>query len=155
MNTAVLNQEKHVFGRDLGATTVGLDKFENIDNFDELALEHWQDFNTKKPEFKKEMLKNILVVTARCDEKVVGYLFFVIFSSPYYDEKWCQADMFYLKRSHRGNGVGKQMFTLMAEIAKKFGCSKVLSSSNLKGPLDGFYENLGYTATHCLFAKEI
>lgn len=135
---------------------VQLDHFDAIDNFDELALEHWKDFNTQEPVFNKELLRTFCVITARNDEdKVVGYLFFVIIDSPYYAERSCHTDMFYLRKTYRKQGIGKQMFQLLEDFAKEQGCKKLLSSFNLKDPLDSFYSKLGYKATHTAVAKEI
>lgn len=135
---------------------VQLDSFDAIDNFDELSLEHWKDFNTRLPEFNKESLKNFFVITARTNEnKVVGYLFFIVFPSTYYREKWCHVDMFYLKKAYRKQGIGKQMFQLVEDVAKELGCKQLFSSFNLKDPLDSFYSKLGFNATHTLVAKEI
>lgn len=135
---------------------VQLDSFDAIDNFDELSLEHWKDFNTRLPAFNKEVLRKLYVITARNKEnKVVGYLFFMVFNSPYYGDQCCQVDMFYLQKMYRKQGIGKQMFQLLEQVAKELGCKQLFSSSNLKGPLDSFYSKLGYNATHTLVAKEI
>lgn len=135
--------------------TVSLNSFDNIENFDKLALDHWNSFHNNTPKFKKEYLRILQVITASLDNETVGYLFFGVFDSPYYDEKWCQVDMYYLCTKHRGRGVGKQMFNLVEKIAKEQGCSKIMSSSNRKQPLDSFYQARGYKATHTVVAKEI
>lgn len=127
----------------------------DIEDFDEIALEHWNSFNNKTPKFNKEILQNFNVIQARHKNKTIGYILYICFKSPYYDEVWCQVDMFYLNPEYRGQGTGKQMFKMMEKEAKKQGASKIMSSFNLKQPLEGFYKNMGYTQTHVAVAKEI
>ena len=134
---------------------VKLDTFDNITNFDDLSLEHWNSFKNNPPSFKKEFLKSLQVITASLDNVCKGYLFFAKFNSPYHNEKWCQIDMYYLSTEHRKQGIGKKMFNLLEETAKLQGCSKIMSSYNLKQPLDGFYQDRGYTPTHTVVAKEL
>lgn len=129
--------------------------FECVPNFDILSKQHWAEFNTEVPEFKEAYLKTLDVVVAKDEDKVVGYVFFAIFQSPYYNTLWCQVDMFYLDKDYRGKGIGKQMFALVEKIAKDSGCSTIKASYNLKSPLDGFYEQLGYNNTHVAVSKEI
>lgn len=134
---------------------VELSTFDSILNFKDLSLEHWDSFNNKEPQFKEEFLKTLQVITATLDNKTVGYLFFALFNSPYHNDKWCQVDMYYLSIEHRKHGVGKQMFDLVEQIAKEQGCTKIMSSFNLKQSLDSFYQARGYMPTHTVVAKEI
>jgi GNAT superfamily N-acetyltransferase len=101
------------------------------------------------------MLNRFNVVCAKEEGKTVGYVLYALFKSFYYDEIWCQVDMFYLKEKNRKQGIGKQMFTLVEEDAKRQGAVKLLSSFNMKQPLDGFYTNMGFTQTHVAVAKEL
>ena len=128
---------------------------DDIENFDEIALEHWEYFKNKKPMFNKDYLGKLRVAIAKNDGKTVGYAFYGFFKSPYHDEMWCQIDMFFLTPSHRGNGIGKKMFELVEQIAKNNGCKRLITSYNLKESLEMFYEKLGFNATHVAVAKEI
>jgi GNAT superfamily N-acetyltransferase len=133
---------------------ISLGKLKDIENFDELAKEHWLAFNTKAPTFNKEFLQTLEVVIAK-EEETVGYLFFFMYVSPYTAEKTCQADMYYLKPSYRGKGIGTKMFTFLEQTAKEQGCKRLVSSINLKLNTENFYKQLGYTNTHLAVAKEI
>lgn len=127
-----------------------------LHDFDVIAKEHWDTFNNKPPNFNKELLANFNVIRAS-DEKdnTVGYVFYICFQSLYYDEVWCQVDMFYLKPQYRKQGIGKQMFLMLEDEAKKLGASKILSSFNMKQPLEGFYNKMNYQSTHLAVVKEI
>jgi GNAT superfamily N-acetyltransferase len=127
----------------------------DIEDFEDLASEHWNSFNNKPPKFNKDILQNFSVIQATHKSKTIGYILYVCFKAPYYDEVWCQVDMFYLKPEYRGQGTGKQMFKMMEAEAKELGASKIMSSFNLKQPLEGFYKNMGYIETHVAVAKEI
>jgi GNAT superfamily N-acetyltransferase len=63
--------------------------------------------------------------------------------------------MFYLKPEYRKQGIGKKMFTLVEEDAKQRGAFQLISSFNLKQPLEGFYQKMGFETTHVAVAKEI
>ena len=128
---------------------------DDIENFDEIALEHWEYFKNKKPMFNKDYLGSLRVAIAKDEEKAVGYVFYMFYRSPYHDEMWCQVDMFFLLPSHRGNGTGRKMFELVEKVAKSNGCKKLITSYNLKESLEMFYEKLGFNATHVAVAKEI
>jgi len=83
---------------------------DDIENFDEIALEHWEYFKNKKPMFDRQVIGNFRVVIAKDDEKTIGYAFYLFYKSPYYDETCCQVDMFFLKPEYRGQGIGMKMF---------------------------------------------
>lgn len=134
---------------------VKLEKLANIENFDSLSKEHWDDFGNKPPSFKKDLIGRGQAVVARVSGTPVGYLVFIVGTSPFYDEKWCSVNLYYLQRAYRGAGTGKKMFSLLEQTAKDAGCSRIVSSYNLKQPLEKFYGDLGFSATHVALAKEI
>lgn len=127
----------------------------DIEDFSELAKEHWNSFHNKQPTFDISLLSNFYVVRATDENKTVGYILYVLFKSFYYDEICCQVDMFYLKPEYRKQGIGKKMFTLVEEDAKQRGATQLISSFNLKQPLEGFYQKMGFETTHVAVAKEI
>lgn len=127
-----------------------------LHDFDVIAREHWDSFDNKPPSFNKEILSNFNVIRAYdSEDNTVGYLFYLCFKSLYYDEIWCQVDMFYIKPNYREQGLGTKMFTRLEEEAKKIGASKILSSFNMKQPLEGFYNKMNYQQTHIAVVKEI
>lgn len=127
----------------------------DIEDFEAIALEHWNSFKNEHPKFNKNILQNFNVIQTTHKNKTIGYILYICYNSPYYEEIWCQVDMFYLKPEYRGQGTGKQMFKMLEEEAKNSGASKIMSSFNLKQPLEGFYKNMGYTETHVAVAKEL
>ena len=127
----------------------------DVQDFTELAKEHWNSFENKKPTFDTNLLSNFYVVRATDNDKTVGYILYILYKSFYYDEICCQVDMFYLKPEYRKQGIGKKMFTLVEEDAKQRGASQLISSFNLKQPLEGFYQKMGFETTHVAVAKEI
>jgi hypothetical protein len=46
------------------------------------------------------------------------------------------------------------MFYTLETYAKEQNCTGIVSSFNLKQPLDSFYKKLGFSATHVGLAKE-
>lgn len=137
------------------AVDVSLETVTDIENFDALSAEHWADFNNRLPQFKQNVLDLSHAVVARKDGMAVGYILFLVFDNPFYDEKMCSVGMYYLSKAHRGAGAGQQMFARLEQAAKDMGCAKIEASFNLKQPLDAFYEKLGYAPTHTCVAKEL
>ena len=129
--------------------------FDGIENFDALSREHWMEFNDREPKFNKQYFSICNVITAKKGVETIGYVFYFVVPSPCYNEIWCNVDMFFLKKQFRKNGVGKKMFALLEQQAKEHGCKRILSSFNLKGPLEDFYGKLGFKPTHVAVSKEI
>ena len=128
----------------------------DLHDFNVIAKEHWDSFKNKHPSFNKEILANFNVIRASDeDNNTAGYIFYLCFQSLYYDEVWCQVDMFYLRQQYRKQGLGKRMFEMLEDEAKKLGASKILSSFNMKQPLEGFYSKMNYQQTHIAVVKEI
>lgn len=135
---------------------LSLCSLDSLHDFDVIAREHWDSFNNKTPCFNKEILSNFNVIRASdSEDNTVGYLFYLCFQSLYYDEIWCQVDMFYIKPEYRKQGLGKKIFTKLEEEAKNTGASKILSSFNMKQSLEGFYNKMNYQQTHIAVLKEI
>ena len=134
---------------------ISLDLLANIENFDELSKEHWEDFGNKTPDFNKTYLESGKVITVRDEGKVVGYVMFFVGRCPAYEENWCTVTMYYLQHKYRNAGVGSKMFDLVERTAKQDGCVNLVASYNHKQPLDDFYSRLGFKATHTAVAKEI
>jgi len=135
--------------------TIAVERLTDIENFDVLAQEHWDDFGNKKPKFDKSILSIGNAVVVRHNNVAVGYIVFTVHKSPFYEgEKWCNVGMYYLQKSHRNQGIGADMFYTLETHAKEQNCTGVISSFNLKQPLDGFYKKLGFSATHTGLAKE-
>lgn len=127
----------------------------DLKRFTSLVEEHWESFNNKPPKLNQNILGNFSVVQAKDKDKLIGYVFYVVFLSPYHDEIWSQVDMFYLQPKYRKQGIGKQMFSMVEEDVKSQGASKLISSFNLKQPLEGFYHSMGFKSTHIAVAKEL
>jgi len=134
---------------------ITLGKLSDIQNFDELSKQHWDSFNNKPPNFNKEILSQMDVVIAKDKETPIGYVFFMIFPSWYYTERWCQVDMFFLLPEYRRKGLGKKMFALVEKTAKEKGVSKLMSSYNIKLNLSSFYLSNGFNETHVAVSKEL
>lgn len=135
--------------------TIAIEKLADIENFDALAQEHWDDFDNKKLKLDKSILSLGKAVVVRHNNIPVGYIIFTLHKSPFYEgERLCNVGMYYLQRTHRGQGFGADMFYTLETYAKEQNCVGIISSFNLKQPLDGFYKKLGFSTTHTGLAKE-
>jgi GNAT superfamily N-acetyltransferase len=135
--------------------TIAIEKLADIENFDVLAEEHWEDFNNRKPKFDKSILSLGKAVVVRHNNIPVGYIVFILHKSPFYKgERLCNVGMYYLQKLHRSQGLGVDMFYILETYAREQNCTGIVSSFNLKQPLDSFYKKLGFFATHVGLAKE-
>lgn len=135
--------------------TIAIEKLMDIENFDALAQEHWDDFNNRKPKFDKSILSLGKAVVVRHNNIPVGYIVFTLHKNPFYEgERLCNVGMYFLQRTHRSQGLGADMFYTLETHAREQNCTGIISSFNLKQPLDSFYKKLGFSATHVGLAKE-
>ena len=135
--------------------TIAIQKLADIENFGALAQEHWDDFSNRKPKFDKSILSIGNAVVVRHNSVPVGYILFIVHKNPFYEgERLCSVGMYYLQKAHRSQGLGTDMFYTLETHAKEQNCAGIVSSFNLKQPLDGFYKKLGFSVTHTGLAKE-
>ena len=53
----------------------------DIEDFEDLALEHWNSFNNKTPKFNKDILQNFNVIQATHKNKTIGYILYICLNS--------------------------------------------------------------------------
>ena len=92
---------------------------------------------------------NELVVVEQAGE-LIGMLQLTFIPYLTYRGSWrCLIEGVRVKRDHRGQGVGQQLFRWAIERARARGCQLVQLTSDKQRPeAIRFYENLGFIASH-------
>jgi GNAT superfamily N-acetyltransferase len=120
-----------------------------------LSQTHWAEFHDHKPHFNWDYLKNATCIQAFDQELAVGYLFFYVFPEAHEVGTLAMVDLYYVSPAYRRDGVGRAMFDLAEQEGKKRGATRVSASYNvIRSNLD-FFQEMGYSRTHCIVAKEI
>ncbi len=78
------------------------------------------------------------------DRKTVGYIVMAFDYSLEYRERGAWVDEFFVRRSHRGLGIGTQALEFFARQAKELGVSAVHLEVNHGNPAIDLYRRLGF-----------
>lgn len=92
------------------------------------------------------LLKSIAIYGAFHDDKFIG---FVSLEGDFFGEtcNYQQLSCLHVSFGYRGNGIGKRLFYLICESAKKFGADKLYISAHSSVESQGFYKSLGCVET--------
>lgn len=116
--------------------------FYNDFKFDKTLNLHWPSKN--KNYYKKRILdRNSLVLIAKSDDKIIGYLIGAISKAENYRKirKIAELENMLVKKEHRGKKIGSQLIKGLFKWAKskKISRLKVITSSKNKKAI-GFYK---------------
>ena len=97
----------------------------------------------------KVLKENGFAYGALCEEKVIGYIVVSneIFGS---NNQYTNLPLFHISEPYRGCGIGKKLFHLACETAKKNGAQKLYISANSSKESQAAYRKMG-----CIDAMEI
>lgn len=118
----------------------------------------YKDLKIDWPRYLALEQANILhILTARCDEKLVGYLFFnTIPHILYADIPHCFVDIFFLLPEYRKGLVGLRMFKEFEKQVKAHGIKVVYVNSNLSyNRIEKLFKRLGYEPGEMSFIKKV
>lgn len=92
------------------------------------------------------LTNSTIVYGAFHDDKLIG---FTSLEGEFFGEtcKYLQLSCLHVSFGYRGNGIGKRLFYLICESAKKFGADKLYISAHSSVESQGFYKSLGCVET--------
>ena len=128
------------------------------DNWDETGI--YQDKVELSPDYEKYLLLEELgalhTVTAREDDKLVGYYISVISPHLHYKEiTHAVNDMLYLIKDYRKGRNALNMFKYAEEDLKNKGVSIITIGMRVDKPFDSLCKALGYTNEERVYSKYI
>ncbi len=94
--------------------------------------------------------ENAKLIVVKCDEKIIGMaqINFITYLT-YQGGKRAQVEGVRTHRDFRSQGVGKQLFDHLIQLAKQEGCHVVqLTTDKLRPDAYQFYQKLGFVNSH-------
>jgi len=82
------------------------------------------------------------------DGQTIGYIVMAFDYSLEYRGRGAWIDEFFVRRSHRGRGIGTQMLEFFADEAKKLGVTVIHLEVNHGNPAVELYHRLGFVDHH-------
>lgn len=98
----------------------------------------------------------LVIVTVRDDQKLVGYHFSLVRPHLHYKTSMtAYVDMYFLHPDYRGGMAGFKMFKFVETALKERGVDRIYSGTKLHKDMGKLFERLGYNETERLFVKWI
>jgi GNAT superfamily N-acetyltransferase len=96
------------------------------------------------------------IITARDDNKLIGYCICVIkYHLHYKDSLTALNDIFYISKDYRKGLIGVKLFIKTEEILKKYGVQRVIMNTKMHHDVGAIFDRLGYKETERVFTKII
>jgi hypothetical protein len=94
------------------------------------------------------------VVTARSEDKLVGYYVGVVMPQPHYKTTlYAMADLYWLRPDFRKGATGIEFLLFIEGSLKERGVQVTVMGTKMSKDLGKLYEHLGYTETDRVFRK--
>jgi N-acetylglutamate synthase-like GNAT family acetyltransferase len=147
--------------------TYQVEKFHDIlEEFKPIWQVHWEeialdkDVITLNMDIEKYITLSqtgiLLVVTARDDEKLIGYYYGLVNNHLHYKQSLTLfTDIFYILKEYRKGRVGYNLFKYVEQVAKELKVQKIYMGCKLHLDLTSMLNRLGYNQIEKIFAKVI
>ena len=137
-----------------------------IDEIKPLLENHYDEIALNKDSIKLNpdygIYKNLCdsgvmrVVTARNDNKLIGYCVCIIkYHLHYKDSLTAFNDIFYIAKEYRKGLTGVKLFIKTEEILKQYGVQRVSMNTKVHHDVGAIFDRLGYKETERVFTKMI
>ena len=137
-----------------------------IEDIKPLLEDHWEEIALNKDSIKlnpnyaryEELFKsgNMKIVTARDNEKLVGYCIMLLYHHIHYkDQFMAMDDIFFIAKDYRKGLTGVKLFIKTEEIMKQYGVTKLSMNVKVHQDVGAIFERLGYKETERMFTKMI
>lgn len=137
-----------------------------IEDIKPLLEDHWEEIALHKDSIKlnpnyaryEELFKsgNMKIVTARDNEKLVGYCIMLLYYHIHYKDSFmAMDDIFFIAKEYRKGLTGVKLFIKTEEIMKQYGVTKLSMNVKVHNDVGSIFERLGYKETERMFTKMI
>jgi GNAT superfamily N-acetyltransferase len=137
-----------------------------LDEARPLLVDHWENIALNKDTIplnplwniyeKLEETGNLKIITARQDEKLVGYAAYVISPSLHYSsEIIADADVFWLDPNHRKGMAGMRLFKHAEKVLKSYGVTRILNKVKIHFDVGKVFERMGYNPIERVYSKSL
>ena len=137
-----------------------------LDEARPLLVDHWENIALNKDTIplnplwniyeKLEETGNLKIITARQDEKLVGYAAYVISPSLHYSsEIIADADVFWLDPNYRKGMAGMRLFKHAEKVLKSYGVTRILNKVKIHFDVGKVFERMGYDPIERVYSKSL
>ena len=137
-----------------------------LDEAKPLLVDHWENIALNKDTIaldplwdtykKLEETGNLKIITARQEEKLVGYAAYVISPSLHYsDQIIADADVFWLDPDYRKGMAGMRLFKQAEKVLKSYGVTRVLNKVKIHFDVGKVFERMGYDPIERVYSKSL
>jgi len=140
-----------------------VDGFKFLKEFEQLFPEHYEELCVTKdypyePDY--DAYKNLAnsgmlrCITCRSDEKLIGYIIFII--TPHMHYKSCKTafeDIYFVSKEYRKGRVGIKLFQYAEQVLKDRGVNRIVMHTKIHLDNSRLFEYLGYKLTDKVFTK--
>jgi GNAT superfamily N-acetyltransferase len=137
-----------------------------LDEARPLLVDHWENIALNKDTIplnplwniyeKLEETGNLKIITARQDEKLVGYAAYVISPSLHdSSEIIADADVFWLDPNHRKGMAGMRLFKHAEKVLKSYGVTRILNKVKIHFDVGKVFERMGYDPIERVYSKSL
>ena len=90
----------------------------------------------------------LVIITVRSEEKLIGYLFWLIFSHLHFTGVLhAIADLYHVTKAERGSGIGRNLFEYAINVCKERGVKRVLMGEKTEHNHSRLIESFGFEKT--------
>ena len=137
-----------------------------LDEARPLLVDHWENIALNKDTIplnplwniyeKLEETGNLKIITARQDEKLVGYAAYVISPSLHYSSQIiADADVFWLDPNHRKGMAGMRLFKHAEKVLRSYGVTRILNKVKIHFDVGKVFERMGYDPIERVYSKSL
>lgn len=137
-----------------------------VDEMREIFPLHWKELARFQEEIQMDVDNEkylalekagiLLLLTARCGGKLVGYFLGFVMTHAHYKSSgpWGMTDMYFVLPEFR-NGTGLLLFLAFEQALRERGCVQAVTSCKIHEDHTEFLEKLGWTWTDKTFQKHL
>ena len=137
-----------------------------LDEARPLLVDHWENIALNKDTIplnplwniyeKLEETGNLKIITARQDEKLVGYAAYVISPSLHYSSQIiADADVFWLDPNYRKGMAGMRLFKHAEKVLRSYGVTRILNKVKIHFDVGKVFERMGYDPIERVYSKSL
>lgn len=136
---------------------------ELYDECEHLFLSHKEEVSDFKEALNIDVLTYIRLYrfgkfkffSARSNDKVIGYIAFMIIELPHYKTLSAEQDILYVSPDYRKGSVGIKLMKYSEKMLKSLGVVRIMQHSKSNNDISPLFTRMGYKPFEVIYAKEL
>ena len=122
-------------------------------HWEEVGHDGWKCNPSKQFYFGLEEAGDLVMVTARDEGVLVGYVIVLVTTHPHSGEILASVDGIYVMPSHRGGGLSAPLLECVEDVGSFIGATLLTINSTMKMPLGKLFKGLGFKEEEVVYSK--